>query len=520
MARIAPHVAAAVLLASLLSACGGGKDTPVEPPPVEIPTAAIALGAATGTVQAGNSTTIAVTVTRGGGFAGDVALAVTGAPAGVTVSAQTVAAGSTAATLNVVTTTAAVAGTSTLTVAGTGTGVTIASQTVALTVTVPAPPIVQIGSDITNGDIQFAGAIALSTDGTRMVVGASQSANGTTRVYQRAGGAWTQLGADIIGEAAGDFAGSSVDINAAGTRIAIGAYRNSGNGTEAGHVRVYDLVGTTWTQVGADMDGNLQSGFGSRFGWRVALSASGDRVIASAQFVNSGFARVYDLVGGTWTQVGATLSVSGINGFGDAVDVSSDGTTIAVSAPIAPSRSAAGSVFVYRLVGGVWTLAGNVLTGSQTTTNTGEEFGDAISLSANGSRIAVAATSNREGPLVNGQAPYGQVRVFDLVGSTWTQVGNSVFATADIGINADFFGETLMMSDDGTRFVANAAGNSVAKVYTLFGGAWTQTGATIVAPAGVSVRSEGLALSRDGKTAAVGYVNGTPRRVRVFSITP
>jgi hypothetical protein len=80
--------------------------------------------------------------------------------------------------------------------------------------------------------------------------------------------------------------------------------------------------------------------------------------------------------------------------------------------------------------------------------------------------------------------------------------------------------ETLMMSDDGTRFVANAARNTVAKVYTLVGGAWTQTGATIVAPAGVSVRSEGLALSRDGKTAAVGYVNGTPRRVRVFSITP
>jgi hypothetical protein len=339
-------------------------------------------------------------------------------------------------------------------------------------------------------------------------------------VYQRAGTVWTQLGADIIGEAAGDNAGNSVDINAAGTRIAVGAWLNSGNGNQAGHVRVYDLVGTTWTQVGSDLDGNLQSGFGSRFGWRVALSASGDRVIASAQFVNSGFARVYDLVGGTWTQVGATLSVVGINGYGDAVDVSSDGTTIAVSAPIAQSRSAAGSVFVYRLVGGVWTLVGNVLNGSQTATNLGEVFGDAISLSANGSRIAVAATQNREGPLVNGEAPWGQVRVFDLVGSTWTQIGNSVFATADIGINPDFFGETLMMSDDGTRWAATGASNSIAKVYTLVGGAWTQTGATIVAPAGLSVRSEGLALSRDGKTAAVGYVNGTPRRVRVFSVTP
>jgi hypothetical protein len=40
-----------------------------------------------------------------------------------------------------------------------------------------------------------------------------------------------------------------------------------------------------------------------------------------------------------------------------------------------------------------------------------------------------------------------------------------------------------------------------------------------VAPSGVA-RSEGLALSPDGKTVAVGYVNGSPRRVRVFSITP
>lgn len=514
MFRSTCRFAASALLLSLLSACRG--ESPVTPPPVQNPTASIALGAATGTVLAGNSTTIAVTVTRGGGFAGAVTLEVTGAPAGVTVSAQTVAAGANTATLEVVTTTAAVPGTTTLMVAGTGTGVTIAPQTVALTVTAPALPIAQIGSDVTSGDIAFGGAIALSTDGTRMVVGASQSANGTTRVYQRAGTAWTQLGADIVGETAGDFAGNSVDINAAGTRIAIGARLNSGGGIGAGHVRVYDLVGTTWTQVGGDIDGNVGSGFG----WRVALSASGNRLIASATFINAGFAQVYDLVGGTWTQVGATLSVSGINGFGNAVDVSSDGTTIAVSAPIAQFRSAAGSVFVYRLIGGVWTLAGNVLTGSQTATNLGEEFGDAISLTANGSRIAVAATSNREGPLVGGAAPYGQVRVFDLVGSSWTQIGNSVFATADIGINPDFFGETLMISDDGTRWAATGANNTIAKVYTIAGVAWTQTGATIIGTPGLSARSEGLALSRDGKTAAVGYINGTPRRVRTFSITP
>ncbi len=513
MARIASRVAAAVLLASLLSACGGGKDTPTQPPPPPpVPTATIALGAATGTVLAGSSTTIAVTLTRGGGFAGDVALAVTGAPIGVTVSAQTVAAGATTATLNVVTTTAAMAGTTTLTVAGTGTGVTILSQTVALTVTIPVPPIAQIGTDITNGDIQFAGAIALSTDGTRMVVGASQSANGTTRVYQRAGTAWTQLGADIIGEGPGEYAGYSVAINAGGTRIAIGAIFAASNGVFfTGHVRVYDFIGSVWTQVGADIDGQA---VGVQSGGSVAMSGSGSRLIVGAR---TGSARVFDLVGTTWTQVGATFLGGGQ--LGDAVDVSTDGTTIAISSPAGGS----GSVSVYRLVGAAWVQVGNTMTGIQLP-GPGSFFGDAISLTANGSRIAVSSTYSREGVPATDPRFNGQVRVFDLIGSTWTQVGANVNGGIDTLLtrNSENLGETLMISDDGTRFAATVASNSEAKVYTLVSGAWVQTGATItVSPGlGLSVRSEGLALSADGKTLALGYVNGSPRRVRTFSIAP
>ncbi len=514
MVRFAFNPAAAVLLASLLSACGGDKATPIEPPPVLIPTASIALGAATGTVQAGNSTTIAVTLTRGGGFAGDVALTVTGAPTGVTVMTQTVAAGATTATLNVVTTTAAAPGTTPLTVAGTGTGVTIAAQTVALTVTLPAPPIAQIGNDISNSDIAFGGALALSTDGTRMVVGANQSANGTTRVYQRAGTAWTQLGADIIGEAAGDLAGHSVAINAGGTRIAVGAWLNNGAGVFfTGQVRVYELVGSTWTQVGADIDGQ-SIGVGS--GWRVAMSGSGSRLIVGANDRTSGgSARVFDLVGTTWTQVGQTFSGGGQ--VGDAVDISTDGTTIAVSRPFDASS---GSVFVYRLVGGAWVQIGNTMTGLPFAN---AAFGDAISLTANGSRIAVAATTAREGVPSGDPRFAGQVRVYDLVGTTWTQVGANVNGGITPGETraSDALGETLMISDDGTRFAATLALNSEAKVYTLVSGAWVQTGATIsVVEPGLSVRSEGLALSPDGRTLAVGYVNGSPRRVRLFSIVP
>ena len=51
----------------------------------------------------------------------------------------------------------------------------------------------------------------------------------------------TQLGADIDGEAAGDYLGWSVSMSSDGSRLAIGAPLNTGNGSTSGHVRVFEL---------------------------------------------------------------------------------------------------------------------------------------------------------------------------------------------------------------------------------------------------------------------------------------
>lgn len=237
-----------------------------------------------------------------------------------------------------------------------------ASNQITLTLPAPTGPIQQIGSDILSPDLSFGSHLALSANGGRIVVSAYATANGTTRVYERTGGTWTQIGADIIGEAAGDIAGIGVDIDAAGTRVAVGAYRNDGGGTNSGHVRVYDLVGTTWTQVGADLNGD---GSGWGLGWSVALSASGNRLITGApgSGTTTGRVKVYELVSGTWTQLGVTLTAG--NEFGDAVDISSDGTTIAVSSPSAAGSSRAGTVQVFRLGAGAWTQVGDTLQGEQ-----------------------------------------------------------------------------------------------------------------------------------------------------------
>ena len=51
-----------------------------------------------------------------------------------------------------------------------------------------------------------------------------------------------QVGNDIDGEALDDRSGSAVSISADGTRVAIGAPSNDGNGSGSGYVRVFEIT--------------------------------------------------------------------------------------------------------------------------------------------------------------------------------------------------------------------------------------------------------------------------------------
>ena len=74
---------------------------------------------------------------------------------------------------------------------------------------------------------------------------------------------WKQLSSDIDSEVAGDRSGYSVSMSSDGTIVAIGAIRNNGNGTDAGHVRVYQYASSTdtWTQLGSDIEGEANGDY-------------------------------------------------------------------------------------------------------------------------------------------------------------------------------------------------------------------------------------------------------------------
>ncbi|MEO0684450.1 MAG: FG-GAP repeat protein, partial [Cyanobacteria bacterium J06649_11] len=118
-----------------------------------------------------------------------------------------------------------------------------------------------------------------------------------------------QLGANINGEAADNALGYSVSISESGSFIATGAIFNDDTGTDAGQLRIYQFVNNNWTQTGSDIMGEGTSDF---FGWSVAISANGTRVAASARDndgngTNSGHVRVFERSGNTWIQLGADI---------------------------------------------------------------------------------------------------------------------------------------------------------------------------------------------------------------------
>ena len=191
----------------------------------------------------------------------------------------------------------------------TGLGIVTSDSQVARAITTFSP----IGDDI-NGEAfgdNFGVSVAMSADGNRIAIGALYNTNsaGHVRVYSWNGTAWTQTGTDIDGEAAGDQSGYSVAMSADGNRIAIGAYDNDGNGSNAGHVRVYSWNGTAWTPTGTDIDGEAA---GDQSGYSVAMSADGNRIAIGGirndgSDNNAGHVRVYSWNGTAWTPTGTDI---------------------------------------------------------------------------------------------------------------------------------------------------------------------------------------------------------------------
>jgi hypothetical protein len=201
----------------------------------------------------------------------------------------------------------------------------------------------QIGVDIDGeaaGD-QSGYSVSFNEDATIMAIGAKTNDgmggdSGHVRVYQFSSDSWSQLGSDIDGEASTNYSGHSVSLSSDGKTVAIGAPYNSDNGTHSGHVRVYQLKNDSWTQLGLDINGEASYNYS---GQSISLSSDGTTLAIGSPYnddngSNSGHVRVYNYYLGFWIQLGSDINGEVSSDYsGWSVSLSSDGTTLAVGAP-------------------------------------------------------------------------------------------------------------------------------------------------------------------------------------------
>lgn len=389
----------------------------------------------------------------------------------------------------------------------------------------------QLGIDI-NGEASndLSGySVSLSADGLTMAIGALTNTGngfdaGHVRVYKFTSGAWTQQGIDIDGEAVGDRSGVSVSLSSDGLTVAIGAFENNGNGINSGQVRVYKLISGVWTQQGADIDGEAAFDFS---GESVSLSADGLILAIGADGndgggLNAGHVRVYKFIAGVWTQQGADIDGEAANDkSGYSISLSDDGLTVAIGAfGNDGNGTGGGHVRVYKFISGAWTKQGIDIDGEAAGTFIGESI--SVSLSADGLIVAIGARRNDE----NG-TDAGHVRVYKFISGVWTQQGIDIDGEAA----ADNSGNAVSLSADGLTVAIGAYGNSGngtaaghVRVYKFISGVWTQQGIDIDGEAASDLSGNSVSLSADGSIVAIGAFgndgSGTDAgHVKVYSMS-
>ncbi len=429
-------------------------------------------------------------------------------------------------------------------------------------------PLIQQGSHLTDlggegevGDGLFGASIALSSDGSTVVVGAPREYRehtGAAFVFVRSGSTWSQQ-AELQDSEVNPYEefGTSVALSADGDTAAIGAEGDRGaEGYTGGKgaVWVFTRSGSSWseqTKLVADCTSSCANqGTGETsglFGVSVGLSSDGNTLIAGALYdepspgaYDEGAAWVFTRSGSSWSEqaklVGDCTSSCANEGsgesaygyFGAAVALSGDGDTAVIGAP--DNESETGASWIFSRSGATWSEQAKLVadcSSSCANEGTGEAgegyFGSSVAVSEDGSTALIGGPyddSNRGAAWVFTDSGASWSQQTELVGDCTSSCANQ--ATGESG-NGEF-GSSAALSADGDTAVIGARGDEAAIgaawVLKRSGSSWTQDGAKLVANCTVNCEYEGtgetgndeehnefgygVAVSPDGSTVMIG----------------
>ncbi len=471
-------------------------------------------------------------------------------------------------------------------------------------------------SNTGSGD-SFGWAVALSADGNTLAVGArsegsdtggingdqldnSKPGAGAVYLFVRNGNQWAQQayikasnpdGAVLALGTSGDTFGAALALSASGDTLVVGAPQedsnargvdgNQGNNSmnASGAVYVFTRSGSAWRQQAYVKASNTQSL--AFFGTAVSLAHDGNSFVVGAPGEGSnatgvagnetsnaapgaGAVYLFSLIDGRWRQsayIKASNTEAGDN-FGAALQLSGDGNTLAVGAPLEDSDSIGidksagnaidgrdfGAVYLFsRDVDGNWNQQAYVKGGppagravvKDTPTTWNDQFGAAVTLSFDGNTLAVGAPRENSpavsvengGDNVIGYRA-GAVYLYSRSGSAWQQqaymrspnnLGQSL-----ITFNVLRFGAALQLSADGNTLLVGLPGDNTLSTgvngdQSLLSSLSLSHGAAYVFTRNVDLWSEhaylkasntdrndrfgsALAISGDGNTVAVGAI--------------
>ena len=202
----------------------------------------------------------------------------------------------------------------------------------------------------------------------------------------------------------------------------------------------------------------------------------------------------------TWTKLGADVTGAAVNDLaGGAVSMSADGTRMAVAASQSDSGGTdAGQVRVWEYASNnQWALLGPEIRGE----SAGEFVGASVALSGDGTTLVIGSTN---------EFPYmGFVRIYryNAASKVWTKLGADIVGHSD----RDRFGASVAISYDGSKIAVGAPfhdGDDTirghVRVFEYGGTSWTKIGRDLDGAEEGDKAGLAVAMNKDGTVVAVG----------------
>lgn len=314
------------------------------------------------------------------------------------------------------------------------------------------------GSDTDTSDV-FGTSVSMSANGNKVAVGARSAtgSRGAVYVFSWNGSSWVEdqkvyPATQIVG----DFFGSSVSMNADGTKMVVGADGEDGEVLfGVGAAYIFSWNGSSWVEDQRLFDSD--SKHSDYFGSASSMSADGSRVIVGAYGRDlsgtsaAGSAYIYNYNGSSWVldQEIYSDNLADSGWFGGSVSMNSDGSRVIIgSYQDDRAVSLGGAAYSFSRSGSVWSLDEAIIASD---IDTQWQFGKSVSVSGDGVKMVVGASNDD----TNGSLS-GSVYVFSWNGSTWVE--DQKLVPSDISAS-DYVGNNgLCISSDGSRVAVAATG--------------------------------------------------------------